>query len=312
MAKETFYFSHDYNARSDTKIKKLIAKHGFTGYGIYWSIVEDLYQNANALQMDYECIAYDMRSTPEIVKSVVEDFGLFQIQNGYFGSLSIQRRIEERDAKSQKARESAFFRWNKDKLIDANALPPQSECNAIKDSIVNESKGEEIISPKEKSWREDFEVYKSELREFYKTIRKDNEWILNQQRFNPNVNILLTLEKAVVNYWATEAGWKNKKRSKSKTIDWKSTLTNALSNPSNKVYLAKDTNGGNTDAIMHRNSKGEVLHRTEWIEDGIRYYGSRQGRKYQVPMDMSPRPSEQFSLSSRIENGKEVFNWIIQ
>ena len=139
MAKETFYFSHDYNARTDTKIKKLIVKHGFTGYGIYWAIVEDLYQNANALQTDYECIAYDMRVDAQIVKSIIEDFELFHIEGNYFGSLSIQRRIEERDAKSQKARESAFYRWNKDKN-DANAMRTHSECNAIKDSIINDNK----------------------------------------------------------------------------------------------------------------------------------------------------------------------------
>ena len=39
--KNTFYFSHDYNARNDIKIKKLIAKHGYLGYGIFWAIIED-------------------------------------------------------------------------------------------------------------------------------------------------------------------------------------------------------------------------------------------------------------------------------
>ena len=52
--KETFYFSHDYNTRSDAKIKKLIQKHGYFGYGIFWCLVEDLYQNANALQTQSE------------------------------------------------------------------------------------------------------------------------------------------------------------------------------------------------------------------------------------------------------------------
>ena len=143
MAKETFYFSHDYNARSDGKIKKLIVKHGFAGYGLYWAIVEDLYQNANALQTDYDCIAYDMRTDAKTVKSIIEDFELFEIQDGYFGSLSIQRRIEERDAKSQKARESAFFRWNKNKT-DANAMQTHSEGNAIKDSIIKDNKENDI------------------------------------------------------------------------------------------------------------------------------------------------------------------------
>ena len=41
MPKDTFYFSHDYNARNDEKIKRLIRKHGMQGYGVFWSIVED-------------------------------------------------------------------------------------------------------------------------------------------------------------------------------------------------------------------------------------------------------------------------------
>ena len=61
MSKETFYFSHDYNARNDIKIKRLIVAHGYEGYGIFWALIEDLYQNANALPLDFDCIAYDLR-----------------------------------------------------------------------------------------------------------------------------------------------------------------------------------------------------------------------------------------------------------
>ena len=43
--KDTFYFPHDYNSRTDEKIKLLIRKHGIEGYGIFWAIVEDLYNN---------------------------------------------------------------------------------------------------------------------------------------------------------------------------------------------------------------------------------------------------------------------------
>ena len=45
---ETFYFSHDYNTRADTKIKKILARHGYLGYGLFWAIVEDLYNNKNS------------------------------------------------------------------------------------------------------------------------------------------------------------------------------------------------------------------------------------------------------------------------
>jgi len=100
MPKLTFYFSHDYNARNDEKIKVLIRKHGMIGYGIYWSIVEDLYHNANALRTDYEGIAFDLRAQCDVVKSVVEDFNLFEVSENFFGSKSVQRRLDEVNSKS--------------------------------------------------------------------------------------------------------------------------------------------------------------------------------------------------------------------
>ena len=59
--KDTFYFTHDYNCRSDIKIKKLIRQHGPTGYGIYWMLIEDLYNNSNEMPTDYDGIAYELR-----------------------------------------------------------------------------------------------------------------------------------------------------------------------------------------------------------------------------------------------------------
>jgi len=134
MPKDTFYFSHDYNARNDEKIKRLIRKHGMIGYGIFWSIVEDLYNNANALRTDYEGIAYDLRSDCEIVASVVNDFDLFIFNGDFFGSNSVQERLDQRNNKSESARKSASYRWE-----NANALQTLSEGNAKK-----ERKGKEI------------------------------------------------------------------------------------------------------------------------------------------------------------------------
>jgi hypothetical protein len=142
MSKDTFYFSHDYNSRNDEKIKKLIRKHGMQGYGIFWAIVEELYNNANALHLDYDGIAFDLRTESDIIKSVLHDFDLFVFNGDNFGSLSVQNRINNRQDKSQKARDSAYSRWNKNK-IDANALQTQSDSNAIKERKGKEIKGKE-------------------------------------------------------------------------------------------------------------------------------------------------------------------------
>ena len=140
MGKEnTFYFTHDYNARSDSKIKRLLSRHGCLGYGLYWSIIEDLYNNANVMQLDYESIAYALRVKESIVNSVINDFDLFVISDDTFGSNSVQRRLDERDSKSKKASESAQERWRR----NADALRAQSDSNAIKESKVKENKGKE-------------------------------------------------------------------------------------------------------------------------------------------------------------------------
>ena len=141
--RDTYYFSHDYNARTDSKIKRLIARHGMAGYGIYWAIVEDLYQNANALPTDYESIAFDVRTDADTLKSIVVDFGLFQVEGDSFGSMSVQRRLDEREEKSEKARGSARARWER----NADAMPTHTERNAIKGK---ERKGKETKVNREK------------------------------------------------------------------------------------------------------------------------------------------------------------------
>ena len=94
MKNKSFFFSHFYNARADIKIKKLIAKHGYEGYGLYWAVIEDLYQNANALPLNYECIAYFLHTNSDMIKSIINDFDLFEIGDDTFSSLSVQQRLE--------------------------------------------------------------------------------------------------------------------------------------------------------------------------------------------------------------------------
>jgi len=143
MNKETFYFSHDYNSRNDVKIKKLLSKHGLLGYGIFWAIIEELYNNTNVLPLDYDTISYDLRIDKSVLISVINDYDLFVFDGNTFGSLSVERRLKERDERSHKARQSVLKRWNKAKE-DTNVLPPNNEPNTIKEIKGNEIKGKDI------------------------------------------------------------------------------------------------------------------------------------------------------------------------
>ena len=133
MKKDTFWFSHDYNASMDEKIVNLLSKHGMTGYGVYWRIVECLYNNNNVLNIEYDRIAYELRvSDSNIVKSIINDFDLFVCNNGSFGSASIEKRLDERSEISERARKKAYKRWNKDAVVSKNDAVV-SKSDAIKD-----------------------------------------------------------------------------------------------------------------------------------------------------------------------------------
>lgn len=143
--KNTFYFSHDYNARMDEKIKNLIRSHGMEGYGVYWSIIEDLYNNANAMRLQCDGIAHDLRISPALAESVITKFDLFVVKRGIFSSPSVQKRLDERRQTSENAKNSALRRWNKEN-IDAVAMRWQCDGNAIKEMKGKEKKEERNIS----------------------------------------------------------------------------------------------------------------------------------------------------------------------
>lgn len=108
------YFPHDCNARSDERIIALRIQHGWTGYGLYFALIEKLCDSVcYSLKADYNLLAYDLRSDASLVKSVICDFGLFAFtEDGEcFYSESLNRRMEPLDAKSKRAQEAAKKRW---------------------------------------------------------------------------------------------------------------------------------------------------------------------------------------------------------
>jgi hypothetical protein len=157
MKKEAYYFSHDSNARQDEKIIKLRMKLGWEGYGLYWAIIEMLRDAKDyKLETHYDSIAFELRTECERIKSVIEDFGLFDIKKGMFYSTSLINRMKLRDAKSNQAREAAKKRWakktdNQEVTSDSNAdaYHEHSDSNAIKGK---ESKGNETILSFEEFW----------------------------------------------------------------------------------------------------------------------------------------------------------------
>lgn len=161
MAKETLYFTHDYGARNDPKMINLQIKHGMEGVGCYWCIVEMLYENGGDIPLEYERISFVLRTNEETIRSIINDFGLFIFYDGFLSSNSVLDRIEIRNAKSIKARESVNKRWEEHR----------KNTNVLK-NYTNVRKNDTIKEIKEKKVKENNENEKLEFEKFWNLYDK--------------------------------------------------------------------------------------------------------------------------------------------
>ena len=107
--KTTNYFSHDSNARNDEKLVGLRMKHGAAGYGVYFMLLERLREESSYTSVkDYNMLAFDLRVDASLIKSVIEDFGLFAFTDDgkCFYSESFSRRMGVKDEISIKRSEA--------------------------------------------------------------------------------------------------------------------------------------------------------------------------------------------------------------
>lgn len=142
--RESYYFRHYADSRNDPKIIRLIMKHGMEGYGIFWSILEIL-RTAKGYEIEYDlpaityqlshnCQSIDAQSLT--IKSVCENFKLFEIHDEKLCSPSLTKFLSERSETYRKNRLSSI-RSDNCQSIDGQLTD--------KARILKESKGKEIV-----------------------------------------------------------------------------------------------------------------------------------------------------------------------
>lgn len=109
------------------------------------------------------------------------------------------------------------------------------DINKDKEGVIGGENNHTNPESKPKTWRNDFGLYLSGLMEVYNQLIIDPAFIRERERYHPTLDISLSLEKAVNDFWGLEAGWEHKKSKRTKDIDWKRTLKEALNMPSNQV-----------------------------------------------------------------------------
>jgi hypothetical protein len=159
MAKEAYYFSHDANARRDPKILAMRSAYGSEGYGWYFMIIEILREQENFKfkkgKYFLDSLALELNSNKANIKAFLEDcvneFELFVEDDEYIFSNSLLRRMEKKEEKSKKAKESIEKRWKNQNEKNTNVSKTYNEnkkseyeTDTLKESKGKESKGKEI------------------------------------------------------------------------------------------------------------------------------------------------------------------------
>lgn len=154
--KEAYYFSHDSNARNDEKILMLRAEHGWEGYGIYWMLIEMMFESSETYLYHSKtkgiAVAYNIDIT--VLKGVITtcvNEELFCTDNTTFWSESLRRRkdkyIEMKEKRSEAGKIGMSKRWGK---ITDNKKTNVDNGVISKDNKGKEMKGKERKENEEK------------------------------------------------------------------------------------------------------------------------------------------------------------------
>ena len=216
------YFSHDYYARNDKELVKVLMKHKLEGIGLYWCLIEMLYEEGGYLLFtEYERISFELRTNNELIKSLLFDFDLFEKDDKKFWSESVIDRLNLRAAKSEKARESINKRWEK---YERNTNVKQSNIKRntikVKESKVKKKKVNIFIPPilddvkqyfKENGYKEDtaIKMFKSYSINDWKDSNDKpvknwkqkaiNVWFKDENKINTQIKTGINLRKQLQN-----------------------------------------------------------------------------------------------------------------
>lgn len=147
-------------------------------------------------------------------------------------------------------------------------------------------------------WRNNFNAYLKLVEEARMQLLDDKVTRAKKQKYYPDIDYELSIEKMIDDFWGTERGWKHKVKSSKKTkeIDMAKTLANGFDLSANRVYkkAQKQSFSANTPKLndgLVRPKDGVNADGT-FNKNGFRYYHSvRDNIDYSIPLNAPPMPS---------------------
>lgn len=173
MAKDTYYFSHDYNARNDKKISALVRDFKSSGYGIYWCTAEMMHEEGGEMELDdltVSAIAKDLNEDFELVKSVIEkciSYKLFfLVDDNKLTANRVKRNLDKRkeisNIRSEAGKNGAIAKQKK--AIAKQKLPNAEQEQAIvQQNQAKERKGKERNNTEEEEEGPEIQIVGTDL-----------------------------------------------------------------------------------------------------------------------------------------------------
>jgi hypothetical protein len=180
MSKDSYYFPHFYNARSDRKIRRARKEHGLEAYAIFFMILEVLREHAEHKYplSDVDLLADEFGTKEEIIKDIISNYGLFVVDNeDNFYSPKLIEFLEpfyaNRKQRSEAGKASARKRAKKNTTNDERNFNDRSTTvQQVKESKVNKSKEKErkeaIRSPESHADFEEYQTHHEKMSNFAK------------------------------------------------------------------------------------------------------------------------------------------------
>ncbi len=222
------YFSFDVDFFEDEKVLPVSVEFGAKGEMVVIRLLCAIYREGYFLQWS-DGLKFKIANQTKVGEQLVTDVVLKLVKYRFFNeeiftqhqiltSQGIQKRWNEATRKRVDLNEKEYWILD-DKTVSGGRNPVSGGRKAEEStendpestqSKVKESKGinnPPLLPPKGDNvepppvWKKDFKVYLKELREEFKRLSNDKQWIKKQEEFNPGVDILKSIEKSCVNYW---------------------------------------------------------------------------------------------------------------
>ena len=149
------YINHKISNRSEYVFRKLIERKGAAAYGVYWYILEELYESGGKMLFEeIEPISKVLCVRKDFVVSVIKSFSLFQYDSESFWSDEVIEQIEKWQKIKDKRKEAANKRW----VSEKNIIVPEKE---------KEVESSPIVKPTRVNKEQEM---KSREREFYNVL----------------------------------------------------------------------------------------------------------------------------------------------